>query len=128
MSWPPQGGPQIQNFSIPAGNAFSVVFDFSGVSGLTSLANYTVYFDAYEQSVGVPTAGVPAVISKSSLSGQGIDILTSPLTSCVLFLDEDDTVLLLRNYYFELAIVDESGGTITPTVGTMTVLGTEVRV
>jgi hypothetical protein len=128
MSWQDQPtGPDVQNFSISAGNLFEVTFDFSGVTGLDSLDGYTVYWSAYEETVGVPLAGVSAVITKSSLSGGGIELLDSPSTSCVMTLSGIDTVGLLRNYYHEASIVDAGGNQITPTTGIMTVLGTENR-
>ena len=117
----------IQNFSVPSGDAATITFDLSGVVGVTDLEQYTIYWDAYEQNFGIPEADTIAVISKTSLSGHGIDILPSPPMTCVLSLDGADTADLNLNYYHELSIVDAGGNKITPTVGCMTVLSTELR-
>jgi hypothetical protein len=119
--------PDIQNFSVAAGDETVITFDLT-LAGIFSLDHYTVYWNAYEQTVGLPTAGVPPVIAKNSLSGGGdIQVLESPAFTVLVTLYRDDTVALLRNYYHELSIVDPSDNKITTTQGIMTVTMTENR-
>jgi len=119
--------PDIQNFSIPADNDAVVTFLISSDVVGDTLSGCIVYWNAYEQELGLPTVGVEPVIAKSSLSGHGIEILESPPMTFQVVIDAADSVDLLRNYYHEATIVDEFGDTNTVTVGIMTVTGTENR-
>jgi hypothetical protein len=115
-----------QDFSIPAGNEYTAYFNIF-VDGVSSLDGYVVWLQVFEQSCGVPLAGVPPVITKNSLSGGDIAVLDSPPMSYNVSFFEADTVLLLRNYYYESSIIDANNNTITVVRGTLTVTGTEVR-
>jgi hypothetical protein len=116
-----------QNFSVPAGNIYDIYFDIF-VDGVSSLVGYEVVWQAFVQSVGVPTASVPAIITKTSLSGGGILVPGSPPLAFTVTLDEADTVALLRNYYHEASLIDPQNNVITVARGIMTVTGTESRV
>ncbi len=119
--------PLIQNFSVPADNDHDVIFTITSNTPDDTLAGSTIYWRAFEQTIGSPVPSAPPVISKSSLSSGGVAILPSPPMTFVVSLDKVDTAALLRNYYHEATVVDELGNIDTVTVGIMTVTPTENR-
>lgn len=120
--------PTISNFEIPADNDHLAVLTIASDTPGDTLAGCTVYFRAFEQTFGVPTAGVNPVIEKSSLSGGDVVALESPPMTVTIAFSHADTVNLLRNYYYEITVVDGGGNIDTVTVGIMTVTGTENRI
>jgi hypothetical protein len=119
--------PVIQHFSVPANNDHDVIFTIASGTAGDSLSGCTIYWNAYEQSFGEPVAAIPPVITKTSLSGGGIDILPSPPMTFRVALNKADTASLLRNYYHEATVVDEVNNEDTVTIGIMTVTATENR-
>lgn len=120
--------PTISNFSIPADNDHLAVLTIASTVPDDTLSGCTVYLRVYEQTFGVPTAGIDPVIEKSSVSGGGITILESPPMTVTISFVKADTLPLLRNYYYEVTVQDEIGDLDTVTVGIMTVTGTENRI
>jgi hypothetical protein len=120
--------PTISNFSLPADNDHIAVLTIASSTPGDTLVGCTVYLRIYEQTFGVPTAGVDHVLEKSSLSGGDITILASPPMTVSILFTAADTLLLLRNYYYEVTVVDEIGDLDTVTVGILTVTGTENRI
>ncbi len=80
----------------------------------------------FEQQYGLRVAGVDPIIRKTSAGGR-IDILESPPMTFLVYIDVEDTIDLLRNYYHEACIYDETGNPISVTCGIMTVTPTEIR-
>lgn len=118
--------PLIQNFSLPAGDGFTVNFTVTSDDDEATLAGAAILWQAFEQEHGVPKVDVDPVISKSV--GDGIEVTGQPTDlTFKLTLGEDDTISLLRNYYHEVTITYASGKRATPTVGIMTVTQTENR-
>jgi hypothetical protein len=118
--------PIIQNFSLPAGNGQAVTFTVEPIDGEIPSGS-TVRWRLFEQQDGVPIVGVAPLIEKDSNSSGDIDILSSPPMTFVLYLYEDETVGLLRNYYHEADIIDPLDSVVTVTCGIMTVTQTEIR-
>lgn len=114
----------MKNVSIPAGNDEILKFDVPlGVELQDSIA----YWRLFDQKYGCPLPDVDPILIKSSMSGGGINISESPRGIDVL-VDSVDTILLLRNYFYELKIVsgDEQTHTIIEN-GIFTVTQTEIR-
>jgi hypothetical protein len=120
--------PAYSNFEIPADNDHLVVLTIASSTPDDTLAGCNVYFRVFEETFGVPTAGVDPVIEKSSLSGNGVTILESPPMTVSILFSKSDTVSLLRNYYYEVTVQDGIGDLDTVTVGVMTITGTENRI
>src|ERR1051325_4599685 len=113
-----------QNFTVYANGRVIVPIDVDPSDGV-DLENSVVVWRVYEQALGMPTDGVPPVISKSS--DDGIEIQNPTAPSIEVTLEPSDTVNLLRNYYHECTVQDPDRGTVTVANGIMTVLGTENR-
>lgn len=109
----------IQNFSIPAGNAQEQFFT-SPV-----LVTGDVRFRAYIQYSGCPDPAFSPVVLKSTLSGDGVEILSGG-TSVRVDFSLADTIGLLRNYYYEIDMVN-AGAVVTLFAGFMTVTQSENR-
>ena len=109
----------LQNFSIPAGNVQDQVF--------TSPVDVTgdVRFRAYVQDFGCPDPEFAPLILKSTLSGDGVEILSGAKMVRVDFV-QADTIGLLRNYYYEIDMVN-GGSVVTLFFGIMTVTQSENR-
>jgi hypothetical protein len=115
-----------QNFSIYAGNTTEVTIDIDPDDDIT-LVGANILWNVYEQTFGLPTAGVDPVIQKNNGVGGTIVVTDPDLQKLKIPLTPEDTVGLLRNYYHEATVVDPDRGQITIASGIMTVLGTENR-
>lgn len=115
-----------QNFSVPAGDEVIITLTMDPNANVV-VSGTTVDWRVYEQQYGVPTADVPAIISKSNVSPTGITLLDSPPDTITIELVEADTVGLLRNYYHEATVIDGSGNRVTIACGIMAVTQTENR-
>lgn len=118
-------GPIIQNVSVPANDDCDLDFTLLPSSGPPLDPGTEIYFNVYDSAFGVPTAGVPAIISKTIESGISITDPQNMLFTVEIL--EADTAGLLRNYYYEVTVVDTDGNRVTTTVGTFTVTATENR-
>jgi hypothetical protein len=115
-----------QNFSVYAGNNVDITIDIDPDDEVT-LVGAVITWSVYPQAFGQPVAGEDPVIEKSNGVG-GTIVVTDPDTQTLSIpLEEEDTIELLRNYYHECTVEDESRGLITVAHGIMTVLGTENR-
>jgi len=119
-------GPIIQNFSIPADNDVELDFTLLPTSGVALGPGTEILFSVYESEFGAPVAGVPAVLSKTL--DHGIQITDPDTKQFTVTVARADTVALLRNYYYEVTVVDVNGDATTTTVGILTITGTENRV
>ena len=115
--------PVIQNFSVAAGDDLEINFVLDADTPI-DLDGADIYWNVYEQAYGIPNSDVEPVIAKTPS-----DItIGSPADNFTVFLTEEDTEDLLRNYYHEAHVVDVNGNTTTVTIGIMTVTQTEIRI
>jgi hypothetical protein len=115
-----------QNFSVYANSDVDIFIDIDPDDSIT-LVGATIMWRVYEQEFGLPVAGVDPVILKDN-QVNGTIVVTDPDTQRLKIpLVPDDTVGLLRNYYHEATVIDETRGNIPVANGIMTVLGTENR-
>lgn len=118
-------GPIIQNVSLPADDDAELDFTLMP-SGVTLGPGTDIIMSVYESEFGAPVSGVPAVLSKSL--DHGIQITNPDLKKFAVTIQRSDTVAMLRNYYYEVKVVDVDGSAVTTTVGMFTITGTEIRV
>jgi hypothetical protein len=118
-------GPIIQSFDVPANDDVDLDFTLTPSTGPDLGPGTKIYFNVYESVFGQPVAGAPSIISKTMESG--IEITDPALKTFKVRLVKTDTVGLLRNYYYEVTVIDPENNSVTSTVGVMTVLGTENR-
>lgn len=83
------------------------------------------YFRLYEQSLGMPVLGVDPLLEKSL--GHDVVLTGSPVSGCAVTIHAADTAALLRNYYYEVTVIDGDERTITVATGLFTVTPTENR-
>lgn len=120
------GVPIIQNVSVPADNDCELDFTLKGaIPGFTIGPGTQILFSVYESQFAMPVSGVPAVLSKSI--DNGIQITNPNELLFRVVITRADTPTLLRNYYYEVSVVDLSGNLVTTTIGVFTVTGTENR-
>lgn len=120
------GVPLIQDVSVPADNDCELDFTLKGaIPGFTIGPGTEIFFNVYESQFAMPVANVPAVLTKSMDSGIQITDPDNLLFRVVIA--RADTTTLLRNYYYEVSVVDLSGNLVTTTIGVFTVTGTENR-
>ena len=119
-------GPIVQNFSIPADDDVELDFTLVPTGQIILGPGSEIFFDAYESQFGAPIPGVDPVIVK--VLDHGIEITDPDLLTFTVTILRADTAGLLRNYYYEVRIVDAAGLSITTTIGILTVTGTEIRV
>ena len=116
-----------QNFSIPADDDAYVSFTVDeSVVDILTLVGSTIWWNVYPMQFACPIPDVPAVIAKTSTTGD-IIIPESPALTFYVQIFEADTVGLLRNYYHEARILNQQQQLVTVTVGVMTVLPSEGR-
>lgn len=115
--------PVIQNISLAAGDDVDVTFNIDDDTPV-DLASAEVEWGVYAQEYGVPS-GV-ALISKTVLSGGGIEVPGSPSDIFVVSVTGADTKTLLHNYYHEAFVRDVNGNKITLTTGVFTVTPTMI--
>jgi len=80
----------------------------------------------YESQFGAPVPAVDPVLTYTL--NHGIQITDPDNKLFTVTVNRADTAALLRNYYYETRVVDPEGNSVTCTVGTLTVTGTEIRV
>jgi hypothetical protein len=111
--------PVNQHFSVPAGDDVELIFDIDLNDEIT-LAGSFVIFEVFDQQYGVIT-GTEPILSRHSDSGNGgITIPGSPSNRVIVLLDKTMTDGLLRNYYFELKVVDVNDDNSTVANGIIT--------
>jgi hypothetical protein len=116
-----------QNFSIPADDDAYVSFLVDeSVVDITTLQGSQIWWNVYPMQFACPVPDEPAVIAKTSQSGD-IIIPESPALSFFVQIYEADTIGLLRNYYHEARVLNAQQQLVTVAVGVMTVLPTEGR-
>lgn len=111
---------QAINVTIPAGDSASVVLPFDAV-----YSGQEIVWALYEQEYGIPDPDAAALLTKLT-GGHGVSVL-SPPTQFAVYLDEADTIGLLRNYYHEATAIDLDGDRVTLVTGIFTVTATENR-
>lgn len=115
-----------QNFSIDAGTDVTVTMDIDpDVEGQT-LVGSTIYFRAYVQEHGNIVPGTDPVIDKHGES-EGIVVTDADAQKVDIDFSVDETANLLRNYVFEITLIDASDKITRVAWGMMTVNGTEYR-
>lgn len=118
-------GPLIQNFSVPAGNSETIEFIIDPEGFPTdTLEGTSIFWEVWEQEYGIPI-GDPII--RKVCPGGRIIIPESPPMTFLVFIDVEDTMDLLRNYYHEACVYDDTGNPISVTVGIMTVTQTKIR-
>lgn len=117
--------PVHQHFSVPAGDDVELVFDIDLNDEIT-LTSALVLFHVYEQQYGV-VADSAVVLARHSDSGNGgVTIPGSPSNRVIVSLTKEETLNFLRNYYFELKVVDVDGNNSTVADGIITFLQTAI--
>lgn len=111
---------QLQDFSVCAGNDALITVNVETTVSGDTLDGSTLYWQAYNQSFGVPS-GDPIIVKTNDSGGGDLVVLGSPPMTFTLQLAEADTLGLLGNYYHEAVVIDEIGGRVTILQGIMTV-------
>ncbi len=119
-------GPIIQNFSTPADDDVKLNFTLTPDTGASIGPGAQIYFYAYEQEFGAPVEGVDPVVTK--VLDHGIEVTDPDAKKFTVTLDDTDTAALLRNFYYEVLVIDVDGNRLRSTVGIVTITGTEIRV
>jgi hypothetical protein len=112
--------PVHQHFSVVAGDDVELVFDIDLNDEITLQDANLVVFELFEQQYGVVTNTDPVITRHSSSGNGGVTILSSPSNRLIVLLSKDLTTGYLRNYYFELKVVDVNDNNSTVANGVMT--------
>ncbi len=118
-------GPIIQNFSVPANDDVKLNFTLTPLSGASIGPGAQIFFNVYEQEFGNVEPGVPPVIVK--VLDHGIEVTDPNAKKFTVQLLKTDTVNLLRNYGYEVLVIDVDGNQVRTTVGILTITATEIR-
>lgn len=117
--------PVHQHFSVPAGDDVELVFDIDLNDEIT-LTDALVLFHVYDQQYGVVDADTLLLQRHNDSGNGGVSIPGSPANRVIVTLAKEDTLDLLRNYYFELKVVDADGNNSTVADGIITFLQTAI--
>jgi hypothetical protein len=118
-------GPIVQNVSVPADDDEDLNFTLIG-TGVALGPGSQIFFDVYEAQFGAPIPGLTPVITK--VLDHGIEITNPDAKTFTVTIARADTAGLLRNYYYEVRVVDVNSFSVTTTIGIFTITGTEIRV
>src|SRR6266404_2510707 len=112
-------GPIIQNFSIPADDDVELDFTLLPISGVTLGPGTQIFFYVYNSEFGSPVPGELPILTK--VLDHGIEITDPDKKQFSVVIARADTVAMLRNYYYEVKVVDINHLAVTTTVGTLTI-------
>lgn len=119
--------PVNQHFSVPAGDDVELFFDIDLNDEITLQDANLVIFEIFPQEFGVPITDDGPVLTRHNDSGDGgVTVLTSPSNRVSVLLSKELTVDFLRNYYFELKVVDVNDDNSTVANGIITFLANAI--
>lgn len=113
------GLPELHNFSVAAGD--NAILEFDIATGTVNLTGAAIAWDLYEAVEGMPVSTTP-ILSKEL--DYGIEATNDgETTEFSVELEQDDTLNLRGNFYYEAKMVSGDGKNISLAFGLVTVTG-----